>query len=301
MGYYNLKIRQGDPVGLNAAMTSSNTGKPPDINLRDWNFPAGTLRVLQLTDTHLYANPVGSLLGINTLDSFERVIRHFRDYHWPLDVLLATGDLVHDASPEGYRNLGRILSGFRVPVFCLPGNHDAPPVMREHLRNTGVYTDTVIDHGPWRFVMLDSVIPGEEGGRLAPDQLKQLEEALASTDRHTLVCMHHQPVDVGSLWIDTMAIENPGPLFEIIDRHANVRGILWGHVHQTFEAKHGDIRLMASPSTCVQFAPRTDDFQVDEEPPGFRLLALLPDGSIRSEVVRTQEMPQGLELASSGY
>jgi Icc protein len=58
---------------------------------------------------------------------------------------------------------------------------------------------------------------------------------------------------------------------------------------------------MASPSTCVQFAPRTEDFQVDEEPPGFRLLALLPDGSIRSEVVRTQEMPQGLELASSGY
>ncbi len=58
---------------------------------------------------------------------------------------------------------------------------------------------------------------------------------------------------------------------------------------------------MASPSTCVQFAPRIDDFQVDEEPPGFRLLALLPDGQIRSEVVRIDEMPQGLEIASSGY
>lgn len=282
-------------------MTSSNTGSSPDTNLRSADFPAGTLRVLQLTDTHLYANPVGSLMGINTLDSFQRVIRHFRDHHWPLDLLLATGDLVHDASPEGYAKVGKALLSFGVPVFSLPGNHDAPPVMRECLRAEGVRTETVIDHGAWRFVMLDSVIPGEEGGRLAPDQLAQLDEALTSSDRPTLVCMHHQPVDVGSLWIDTMAIDNPEPLFEIIDRHAQVRGILWGHVHQTFEARRGDIRLMASPSTCVQFAPKIDQFQVDEEPPGFRLLALLPDGTIRSEVLRTREMPLGLELASSGY
>jgi len=282
-------------------MTLRVTGTLPDDNLRQATFPAGTLRVLQLTDTHLYANPVGTLLGVNTLDSFRQVIQRFRDHHWPLDLLLATGDLVHDASPRGYALMGEILSGFGVPVFCLPGNHDAPEVMRTHLRAERVHTSTVVDHGGWRFVMLDSVIPGEEGGRLAPDQLEQLEDALASTKRHTLVCMHHQPVDVGSAWIDTMAIENPAPLFDIIDRHDNVRGILWGHVHQTFEARRGPVRLMASPSTCVQFTPRHDTFQVDEEPPGFRLLALLPDGGIRSEVVRVEEMPQGVELASSGY
>ena len=288
-------------MGLNPAMTSRITGTPPDSNLREANFPPGTLRVLQLTDTHLYANPVGTLLGMNTLDSFQRVIRHFRDAHWPLDLLLATGDLVHDASPEGYAMVGEMLSGFEVPVFCLPGNHDAPPVMREHLRARRVHTDTVIDHGAWRFVMLDSVIPGEEGGRLAADQLDQLDQALATSSRHTLVCMHHQPVNVGSAWIDTMAIDNPDPLFEIIDRYPQVRGILWGHVHQTFEARHGKVRLMASPSTCVQFAPQTDTFKIDEEPPGFRLLALLPDGTIRSEVVRLSEMPQGLDMASCGY
>ena len=282
-------------------MTVSITGGKPDKNLREINFPPGTIRVLQLTDTHLYANPVGTLLGINTLDSFQRVIQHFREHHWPLDILLATGDLVHDASPEGYELMGEMLAEFNVPVFCLPGNHDVPPVMRQHLGRQQVYTDIVRDHGAWRFIMLDSVIPGEEGGRLAQTQLDQLREALESSDRHTLVCMHHQPVNVGSAWIDTMAIENPEPLFEIIDRHPQVRGILWGHVHQTFEARRGQVRLMASPSTCVQFTPLIDDFQVDEEPPGFRLLALLPDGTIRSEVVRIDEVPQGLEVASSGY
>jgi Icc protein len=282
-------------------MTHRITGDMPDQGLRDAVFPAGTLRVLQLTDTHLYANPVGTLLGVNTLDSFERVIRHFRDCHWPLDLLLATGDLVHDASSQGYAKIGRTLAGFGVPVFCLPGNHDEPAVMRAHLRGEGVSTDTVLDHGDWRFVMLDSVIPGEEGGRLEDDELRRLDEALMDNNRHTLVCMHHQPVKVGSAWIDTMAIENPEPLFEIIDRHPQVRGILWGHVHQTFDARRNAVRLMASPSTCVQFAPHIDEFQVDEEPPGFRLLALLPDGTIRSEVVRIDEIPQGLEVASSGY
>ena len=282
-------------------MTSSNSGSGPDSNLREARFPPGTLRVLQLTDTHLYADPVGTLLGMNTLDSFRQVIQYFRDYHWPLDLLLATGDLVHDASPGGYARIAELLSGFGVPVFCLPGNHDVPTVMRKHLRAERVHTGSVVDHGAWRFVMLDSVIPGEEGGRLAQDQLEQLERALASSDRHTLVCMHHQPVNVGSAWIDTMAIENPDPLFAIIDRYSQVRGILWGHVHQTFEGQHGSVRLMASPSTCVQFTPRQDEFQVDEEPPGFRLLALLPDGAIRSEVVRVDGMPLGLELASSGY
>jgi Icc protein len=282
-------------------MTPSTAGTVSDPNLREADFPDGTLRVLQLTDTHLYCSPSGNLLGMNTLDSFQRVIQHFRDHHWPIDLLLATGDLVHDASPEGYARMAEILSSFEVPVLCLPGNHDIPPVMREYLRAGHVHTDTVVDHGAWRFVMLDSVIPGEEGGRLERGQLDLLEKALASGDRPTLVCLHHQPVKVGSAWIDTMAIENPDPFFDIIDRHDQVRGILWGHVHQTFEARRGQVRLMASPSTCVQFTPNLDQFQVDEEPPGFRLLALLPDGRILSEVMRVENMPHGLEMASSGY
>lgn len=282
-------------------MKSCNTGSPPDTNLREADLPSGTLRVLQITDTHLYADPVGTLLGINTLESFRQVIQHFRDFHWPLDLLLATGDLVHDSSPQGYALIAEMLGSFGVPVFCLPGNHDVPRQMRLHLRGKLVRTDSVIDHGDWRFVMLDSVVPGQEGGHLANKQLKLLDSALESTEQHTFICLHHQPVAIGSAWIDTMAVDNPEPFFEIIDRHNHVRGVLWGHVHQTFDVLHNKVRLMASPSTCVQFAPGVDTFQVDEEPPGFRMLALLPNGTIRSEVVRIDDMPSGLEYASPGY
>lgn len=282
-------------------MTARIIGSGPDTDLRAMHFPAGTLRALQITDTHLYADPIGTLLGVNTLDSFRQVLAHFRDTHWPIDLLLATGDLVHDASPEGYRRIAAMLAEFAVPALCLPGNHDVPPVMHEHLRADGVSTDPVVDLGAWRFVMLDSVIPGEEGGHLRDDQLEIAARALADSDRHTLLCMHHQPVPVGSRWIDTMTLDNPAPLFEILDRHAHLRGVLWGHVHQTYEARRNGVRLMASPSTCVQFAPLSETFLVDQEPPGFRILALQPDGIIHSEVVRVAGVPQGLEIASGGY
>jgi Icc protein len=282
-------------------MSSSRPDSAEDAGLYDQALPAGTIRVLQLTDTHLYADPSGTLLGVNTHDSFQRVVAHFRDHHWAADVLLATGDLVHDASPQGYAELRASLAKFNIPVFCLPGNHDDPPAMRNHLPGGQVVADTVCDFGPWRFVMLDSVIPGSEGGHLAAAELDRLRAALETSDRHTLVCMHHQAVPVGSAWLDTMAIDNPEPLFEIIDQAQQVRGLLWGHIHQTFEGQRGSVRLMGSPSTCVQFAPQSETFEVDEEPPGFRLLALLPNGEIRSQVVRIDDMPQGLEVASAGY
>jgi Icc protein len=282
-------------------MSPPLTGTRPDTSLRDQSLPSGTLRVLQLTDTHVYADPGGTLLGVNTYDSLQQVIAHFQTHYWEIDLLLVTGDLVHDATPTGYAKMREILSGFGVPVYCLPGNHDVPAVMHDHLAGGPVSTDVVCDLGDWRFVMLDSVIPNDEGGRLEPGQIDALREALADKERHTLVCMHHQPVKVGSAWIDTMAIENPEPLFAVIDEAPQVRGLLWGHIHQTYEGERNGIRLMASPSTCVQFAPAIDEFKVDEEPPGFRLLALLPDGSIRSEVIRIDALPQGLEVASSGY
>jgi len=281
-------------------MSSSNTGAYNE-DLSQHRFPPGTLKVLQITDTHLYAEPESRLLGINTLDSFRSVIEEFRQTGWPVDLVLATGDLVHDASPSGYRQLAEMLDAFGLPVYCLPGNHDQPQIMREYLVSSHVTTPQVVDRGNWRIVLLDSVIVGEVGGHLEDAQLTLLREALRDSDKPTLVTLHHQPVAVGSQWIDSMGLDNGDALLRIVDQAPQVRGVLWGHVHQTYDDMRGHIRLMASPSTCVQFAPNSDDFALDEQQPGFRLLALTPDGKVHSQVLRTLDMPLGLDLASSGY
>ena len=101
--------------------------------------------------------------------------------------------------------------------------------------------------------------------------------------------------------MDKIGLDNPEALFEVIDRHPGVRGVLWGHVHQTYEGERNGVRLMASPSTCVQFLPGQDGFGIDNLPPGLRWLELMPTGIIRSGIHRLSRTPVKLDLQSNGY
>ena len=102
---------------------------------------------------------------------------------------------------------------------------------------------------------------------------------------HGLVCLHHHPVRMRSSWLDKVGLENADQFFEILDRHKNVRAVLWGHVHQTHESERNGVQMLSAPSTCAQFLPLSDLFAIDRRPPGYRWLELKPDGSIATSVV----------------
>lgn len=61
-----------------------------------------------------------------------------------------------------------------------------------------------------------------------------------------------------------------------------------GHVHQQFEARCGQARIMGTPSTCIQFRPDCDNFELDDKSPGYRWLQLNDDGSIETGVERIE-------------
>jgi len=61
------------------------------------------------------------------------------------------------------------------------------------------------------------------------------------------------------------------------------------------------VRLLASPSTCVQFAPGSESFKVDDQPPGYRWLTLHTDGRIETGVSRVRETKFIVDLDSGGY
>lgn len=261
-----------------------------------------TLRILQLTDTHLYGHPEGRLLGQNTRRTLDLVLELAAASFLPVDRVLLTGDLVHDESPDGYRYLEQRLARLGTPCNSLPGNHDAPRIMTGTLDGGTISTLPSVRCGRWNLIFLDSTIPGDEGGHLDDVQLRLLETALgAHPDAHALICLHHQPVPVGSAWIDTMALDNPRDFFAIVDSHPQVRGVLWGHVHQDYSAWRGRVRLLGSPSTCVQFLPGSDGFALDHVTPGFRWLELSPDGGIDTGVRRIAAYPDPLEEGTQGY
>jgi Icc protein len=241
------------------------------------------MHILQITDPHLYGSASGRLRGVET-DSSLRValadaIARVPDY----EAMLVTGDLVQD-DRSGYLRFRSFFGGIEKPVLCIPGNHDEPEAMRKEL--TGAPFEICGTHtiGDWVFVMLDSYDPGHVGGRLTKNELARLDNALAGSPKHAMVCLHHHPIPMGSRWLDGVGLAEAHEFWRIIEAHTSVRAVVWGHVHQAFDGRRGDVRLFATPSTGAQFLPKSDRYAVDSLPPAYRSFELHADGRIDSQV-----------------
>ena len=239
---------------------------------------------LQFTDPHLTGSPDLQVRGVATAETLERCVRHAKARHPRPGVVLLTGDLVHDDA-AGYLTLRERFHDAGAPVHCLPGNHDDPAQVAAALAGPPFVLDFARRHGAWVVVMLDSTVAGNHHGHLDLAELARLDAALAAqADAHALVCLHHHPVPHGSAWLDELMLDNAAEFFDVLARHPNVRGIAWGHTHQPFEGMHGRIRLMGTPSTCMQFAQNAQEFEVDGRPPAYRWLELGDDGSIETGI-----------------
>jgi len=251
------------------------------------------LRLIQFTDPHLYGSETESLRGVQTLAALTRTLSHAKQREWPVDAVLVTGDIVQD-DPAGYAHFRRLFATAGVPVLCIPGNHDDPAALRRELDREPFVVGGRVDFGLWRIVLLDTWLAASASGRLSGQSLAQLDEALCTASgRHALVCLHHHPVSMSSHWLDEVGLENAAEFWRIVEQHRNVRAVVWGHVHQSFDALRGNVRLLATPSTCAQFRPGTDEFALDSLPPAYRTLQLRADGTLTTEVVWIEECAVG--------
>ena len=245
--------------------------------------------VLQLTDPHLYADPGGLYDGLNTSESLRAVLTLAQARQWPPDALVLTGDLSQDGSRAAYARLRECIGCLGVPVYCLPGNHDDKDAMRQVLPGGNIHVVVDAPVGEWRCVFLDTAVAGREHGHLSAEQIARLDERLSAETGHpALVFMHHHPVVIGSLWMDEIGVDNSPAFFEVLDRHTQVRAVLWGHIHQEFAALREGVQLLGTPSTCVQFTPRTDRHQRDTLSPGYRWLRLWRDGRLETGIERLE-------------
>ena len=248
------------------------------------------VELLQITDTHIFADKKDSFSGIDTTVSLNKVLRLARKNNFPVDAVLATGDLVHDAKTIAYEKLLEIFKSIEAPIFCLPGNHDSPTLMHKLLNINNVHTSKSIEIGSWLIIMLDSFLQNTHAGQLQQIELDLLNKLLEENqDIHVLVCLHHPPVEIGSVWLDSMRLNNPQDFFAVLDQYHHVKVVLWGHIHQEFNSKRNDVHLMASPSTCVQFASNSAEYQKDNRTAGFRYLKLYTSGKVETDVLRVKK------------
>jgi Icc protein len=257
--------------------------------------------VVQLSDSHLFAEADGQLLGMQTRHSLKAVVDLVLAEQPEIDLVLATGDLSQDGTVESYQAFRTESERLDAPKRWIPGNHDELREMAIAAQRSD-FLDPVVDVGNWRITMLDSAVSGSVPGYLEDKQLQLLAQALSEApDRHHLICLHHHPVPIGAAWMEPIGLRNPDALFAVLERFPQTRALLWGHVHQEFDQLHQGVRLMASPSTCIQFARNSVDFALDSLAPGYRWLRLLDDGQIETGVSRVDPSLFEVDLSGAGY
>ena len=234
----------------------------------------------------MFADLYGELRGTRTADSLQSVLDHYSIADWRADRALMTGDLIHDDSAIAYERFRDLLLPLQMRVHCVPGNHDVRDLMRRICVRPPFSYCASEEIDDWLLIGLDSCISGEAGGAVSRDELERLSDTVArSSARHILVFLHHPPIPLGSKWLDSVSMANGDEVLERLRTLGRVRALAFGHVHQEYEDDYEGIRIMATPSTCRQFKPRSDEFAVDDKPPAYRRIELDADGSIATEVV----------------
>ena len=284
--------------GRQKLMIAKNDNLSVQINTSDTDV----VKIVQITDSHIFAEPKGCLLGLNTRESFEAVCERVKKEEWKADLLLATGDLAQDASPEAYKYLADYLEKLAIPSYWIAGNHDDTQTMNETLNNSVVSPCKQIVTEHWQIILLDSSVPEMVHGALSQHELLFLESCLSQhPNKNSLVVLHHHPVDINCAWLKNIGLKNTKEFHKVIAKFDNVKGVLWGHIHQEYDQNHDGIPYLATPSSCVQFTPESSDFSADTKAPGYRYLNLFSDGRIESVVHRIDNVEFTVDYSIKGY
>lgn len=248
----------------------------------------------QLTDPHLLADPRGHYRGVNSHAQFHTCLRSVCSAN--PDLMLLTGDLGQDETWTAYGLLRDQLATCGSPALVMAGNHDQPHLLRSCLGRHASVAPCGIAVGNWLVIGLDSHMAGSMGGRLSTAQLDWLVRTLRTHPGPCLVALHHPPTAIGSPHMDPIALEAPERLLGLLHRFPQVKGVVFGHVHQAWR-RQAPLPLMACPSTAMQISPAQPSAYPDA--PGWRLLRLEANGRLHTQVMRIvngqaiPEEPQG--------
>jgi len=248
---------------------------------------------VQISDTHLFEDPATRLWDVAPDPMLDRALEEVAKLEGRPAFVIFSGDCSSDGSVVSYERLREKVAKLGVPAYYLPGNHDDPQVLSQVLCGKELapkekLTQTFETLG-WRFILLDSSIPGEDGGSLGDAQRAWLRTTLAEQPRTpTIVIVHHNPMPVGSAWLDPMTIADGNALTAILDTSQQVRAVLFGHIHQVFEKSRDGAQYLSAPSTFFQFKPNSPRFGKDDRPAGVRIVRLNGD-TLKSAVYRFGE------------
>jgi len=253
------------------------------------------LRILHLSDTHLYGDGRLHYGLVDTLAALDRVLARAGELE-AVDLVIASGDLSDDGSAASYRLLRERLEPWAAErdavVAYAMGNHDLPDAFEEVLGAR----ETESEVGGFRVVTVDTTVARAGYGRVDGARLERLRATLSAPSANgTVVVLHHPPVPPSTGLFDTLRLVDPQPLLDVCAA-SDVRLILAGHYHHALLTEAGPRRIPVVVAPAV--ANTTDVLwppprERAERGSGFAVIQLPIDGPVRAHVVRAPAADDG--------
>jgi 3',5'-cyclic-AMP phosphodiesterase len=215
------------------------------------------MQIIQLSDLHL--RTPGKLLyrRIDTAAFLAAAVARINAL-WPRPAcVVLSGDLTDRGAPEEYAHLRQKLSALATPWHLMPGNHDDRAALREAFPEQGWQGGPLccrrVDLAGVALLLLDTVVPGSDGGEVGDAQIAWLEVACPG-DRPSLLFLHHPPVPTGIAGMDRLGLANADRLAAWLADRPEVRLLAAGHVHRMIATEFAGRPLVIAPSPAHQIA-----------------------------------------------
>ncbi|WNC69328.1 metallophosphoesterase [Thalassotalea nanhaiensis] len=244
-----------------------------------------SITIAQFSDCHLFSTKGGMHYGHNVFTNLTSVLSELASMK-DLDAAVFTGDLTQDHSDESYQLFNQVIidSNLSCPIYWLAGNHDDTLLLSKHLTAMNIQADKDITMNDWRLLLIDSksdtpagLVNEKQQGRIR-SKTKDIE--------NTLIFMHHHAIDVG-YFIDKHGLKNQQEFWMAVDHNKTIKAICCGHIHQGLNIVANEqysVPLYTCPATSIQFDPQADTVSALNSGPGYRLLELFSDGTIKTSI-----------------
>jgi len=213
--------------------------------------------IAQISDTHIALDTPDAERRIS---DFERTVADINTLDPAPDVIVHTGDIVHNGRPEEYAKAAAILAHARRPVYVLAGNKDdranlrAAFAARGYLDPHSAFIDYAIESHPIRLIAVDTLNTHSNKGDFCAERAKRLIAMIdADATRPIAIFAHHPPFEVmvGPDRINFETVEMMQRLRQAVQHSGRVVAVISGHVHRGTSGFVESIPVTVMPSVAT--------------------------------------------------
>jgi 3',5'-cyclic AMP phosphodiesterase CpdA len=228
--------------------------------------------VAQISDTHIALDTPDADQRIG---DFKRTIADINALDPAPDLIVHTGDIVHNGRRDEYAEAASILAAVRASVYVIPGNKDRRENLYEafpahkYLTPGAPFIDYAIENYPVRLIALDTLSEGNNKGDFGQERIERLNQLVdAETKKPIAIFMHHPPfmVPVGPDPLNFVTVEAMEELRQALQLSGRITSIFCGHVHRLTAGHVGKIPATVATSVATTLRKGSYPAEMDGRP-----------------------------------